>query len=98
MKDIILAVVRDFNGWLAVAIVGVFASVGIAKINSQWAEEARERNRQNANATHLKSENEHEACMYQLETERQVKTQVHRMTPENSASNVIEHRAGEGEE
>jgi len=76
--ELSLAIVRDFNPWLAIAIAALAAGVAVSMVNRKWAV-----------VSEAKQQQEHKAKMFQLETERRVKLDVSRLQPPNT----VEHRA-----
>lgn len=76
--ELALAIVRDFNGWLALAIVALASGIGAAIVNRRWA-----------NVADAKDLRESNRKQYELETERAVKLSI---PPKPYDGPQLEHR------
>ena len=82
--ELALAIVKEFNPWLAVAIGLVAGSVSLGVVNWVWAKQAQYR-----------QDMEHTEKMFQNETDRKLKTEVYPLHPDAKGGKVIENRRRE---
>jgi len=62
VHELLLAIIKELNGWNAVLVGGLAVGMGIMYMNHVWARASREAD-----------QNEFKRKMYELETERAVK-------------------------
>lgn len=87
MNDIILAIVREFNVWLAIALIGLGIAIATARVNKFWARRADDADIRR-----------HEERMYELSTERSVKLDRLSSHPDEHKGPKIEHRISDRDE
>ena len=81
--ELALAIVQNFNPWLAICVIGICAGIAITKVNRRWAD-----------TNDRYALREHERKQYELETERTVKLQRLSEHPA-SGEKLVEHRSSD---